>query len=88
MELTFVGEYEKIPQHMRDAIGRYILGGTMPGDFLTGIITNDLKRAVFNADETNLPLIKTYVMWFHWEAPGNCWGSPEVVKHWVESFSL
>ena len=77
------GYYSEIPQHMRDAIRRYIVDYIQPGDFLTGVITNDLRRAVNHADAQNLPLLKLYVQWFYNIAPGNCHGSPEIMFEWL-----
>ena len=81
--VEFVGDYAQIPPHMQDAIRRYIVQGLKPGNFLTGVITNDLRRAVCAADEQNLPLIKLYVHWFFNEAPGNSQGSPEIMRKWM-----
>lgn len=83
--LNFSGEYEQFPQHMRDAITRYIIDGIKPGSFLSAVISNNLQKAVFAADDDNLPLLKLYVRWFYWEAPGNSWGSPEAMEHWLRS---
>lgn len=83
--VEFSGIYSAIPPHMQAAIRRYIEQGFMPGDFLVGVITNNLTRAVNYADETNLPLLKLYVQWFYHEAPGNSWGSVENMRSWMES---
>jgi hypothetical protein len=81
--VEFEGDYARIPSHMQDAIRRYVVQGLKPGDFLTGVITNDLRRAVNSADEQNLPLIKLYVQWFYNEAPGVCSGSHEHMRLWM-----
>ena len=82
-EVSFNGQYADIPAHMQDAIRRYVIQGYKPGDFLTGVITNNLRQAVGHADETNLPLLKTYVQWFYNEAPGSCWGSVQAMNEWM-----
>jgi hypothetical protein len=79
--MTFDGEYEVIPQHMRDAIMDYALRRREPGDFLTGVICNDLKKAVCRADSQNLPLIKTYVLWFHNQCPSFLVGKENFIRH-------
>lgn len=82
-EVEFPGEYAAIPDHMQGAIRRYVMHGIKPGDFLTGIITNDLRRAVGHADGKNLPLLPLYVQWFYNEPPSGCWGSPEIMQRWM-----
>lgn len=84
-ELYFTGEYADIPVHMQEAMKRYVLEGVEPGDFLTAVITNNLRNAVNRADAVNLPLLKTYVRWFYNVAPGNCHGSVEEMKTWIAS---
>lgn len=83
LEIEFTGQYADIPAHMQEAIRRYVLFGLKPGDFLTAVITNNLRNAVGYADATNLPLLKTYVQWFYNVAPGSCSGSPEIMKAWM-----
>lgn len=83
--LTFDGEYDQIPAHMQSAIMRYIELGIKPGDFLTAVITNDLRNAVGYADATNLPLIPLYVRWFYNEAPSGCHGSTAEMKNWINT---
>lgn len=80
-EMTFTGEYEKIPQHMRDAIMNYAIHRMEPGDFLTGVLTNDLRKAVCSADLENLPLIKLYVLWFYNRCPAFLVGRENFLRH-------
>lgn len=78
----FEGEYAQIPPHMQDSIRRYVVQGILPGHFLQGVITNDLRMAVNHADDTNLPLIRRYVQWFYNHAPANCHGSQQTMLQW------
>jgi len=84
-DVEFRGDYATIPPHMQEAIRRYVVQGIKPGDFLTGVITNDLRRAVGCADEQNIGLLKLYVQWFYNEAPGSCWGSLENMNEWMNA---
>jgi hypothetical protein len=68
---------------MQAAIRRYVIQGVQPGDFLTAVITNDLRNAVGKADDENLPLLKLYVQWFYNEAPAPCWGSKQNMTEWL-----
>lgn len=80
----FKGDYAQIPEHMQQALRRYVLQGIKPGHFLTAVICNDLRNAVGHADETNLPLLKLYVQWLYNVAPGPCWGSDERMLKWLD----
>jgi hypothetical protein len=79
----FPSEYSAIPPHMRDALYRYVVEHLPVGDFLTAVICNDLRRAVFSADATNLPLLKLYALWFYNMAPGFCNGNSDVMAKWL-----
>jgi hypothetical protein len=77
--------YDLIPApHMDGAVRRYIEQGIPPGSFMTAILSNNLKEAVFRADHMNKPNIVQWVEWFANHAPGACWGSEERVRAWVE----
>jgi len=84
-DLSFDNDYANIPPHMQEAIRRYVVQGIKPGDFLTAVITNDLRGAVGRADAVNLPLLKTYVQWFYNIAPGSCWGSHDNMREWMNA---
>lgn len=72
-----------IPDYMHEGILNYVENRVKPGHFLTAIITNDLRNAVFHADSTNLNLIKNYVQWFYNHPPSPCWGSVEKMEAWL-----
>jgi hypothetical protein len=75
---------EHIPHYMWGGIGRYVLFGIAPGDFLTAVINNDLKEAVGRADLANQATLAGYVKFFFNHVPSNCWGYPGAVKDWQE----
>lgn len=79
--INFEGEYAQIPDHMQESIMNYILHRHELGSFLTGVITNNLRMAVCNADAENLPLIKLYVLWFYNVCPSNLVGEENYLKH-------
>ena len=72
-----------IPKYMKEGILRYLEKGIRPGDFLTAVICNDLRGALAHADDINIVLLPNYVRYFNWEAPSECWGSPEKMKKWI-----
>ena len=80
-QMNFEGDYDVIPPHMRDAIMRYATKRLRPGSFLEGVICNDLKMAVCSADRENLPLLKTYVLWFHNQCPAFLVGKENFHSH-------
>ncbi len=84
VETWFDGDYAQIPERMQEALRLYVLHGVTPGDFLTGIITNNLRLAVGHADSTNAPLIRLYLQWFWNVAPARCHGSDRNMRQWVE----
>ncbi len=45
--------YDRLPQTLRGGVYRYVEYGVLPGDFLTAVISNDLKEACARADDDN-----------------------------------
>lgn len=80
---TFVNEYAAIPEHMRTGLVEYVILHRPVGGFLQAVISNDLRNAALRADLANLPLLRVYVLWLTWNAPGNCWGSREAYEQWT-----
>jgi len=71
-----------IPRYMHGALVRWIEHGLAPGDFLTAILSNDLRGACERADDTNRHFLFEYVFWLYNHAPAACWGSPERFRAW------
>jgi hypothetical protein len=53
------------------------------GSFLEAVISNDLKQAVQQADDTNIRNIPAFVGYLYNNAPSECWGSKEKYKRWL-----
>lgn len=70
---------------LRPGIERWVHLGIKPGDFLTAVITNNLKLAVTYADDTNLRLLPDIVRWFFNNVPASAWGGESIAKSWQES---
>ncbi len=77
-----------IPRYCRASLRRWIEEGTEVGDFLTAVLSNDLRKAVCYADEDNRKALLAYVHFLHTDAPSECWGSPEKLKAWKEAGGL
>ena len=80
--LNFTCQGRYIPCRMWGGIIRWIVYGIFPGDFLTAVIRNDLREAVWQADDENIHLISTYVSFFYNEAPSLCSGNNRRVDEW------
>lgn len=76
-------DYSLLPQHIRDAMQRYIEDRIQPGGFLTAVLSNDLAEAFARADHINRMRLHDIVRFLYNEAPSTCWGSPEKVKSWL-----
>ena len=77
-------DYTLIPERVMQNLLAYVKGEEAPGGFLYAVLCNDLFRSIGRADEEIKPLIPLLVHYIHWELPGNCHGSPEIVKAWME----
>jgi len=77
-----------IPDHMHDAMLRYVLFGMAPGGFLSAVVENDLKGAVQRADAKNIENLPGYVRFLVGYAPMNCSGSTERFDWWCKSGGL
>ena len=80
--LRSVLEMSGLPSGMHGALVRWIEHGLAPGDFLTAILSNDLRGACERADDTNRHFLFEYVFWLYNHAPAACWGSPERFRAW------
>ena len=73
-----------IGDHMMGALRRYLDDGIKPGDFLTAVLSNDLKEACGRADDHNRHILFEYVSYLYNYCPKTCWGSREVVQAYIE----
>lgn len=75
-------------QSTLDALNRYVKHGIQPGDFLYAVLTNDLFGAFGHADWENLRAMYEIVSYLYNDTPANCWGSPAIVRAWMECTTL
>lgn len=78
-------DYFLIPEHMRDGMRRYLESGTVPGNFLTSVLCNDLKGAVCSADRVNMTRLPDYVNFLYNNVPESCWGSVDKIHAWSKA---
>lgn len=79
----FTGQYSLIPERRQEALKRYVIDRVPPGNFLTAIITNDLRGAFWSADDENARLVGLYVRWFYNVPPGLCHGNRQAMDEWL-----
>lgn len=77
----------EIPQHMLDALNRYIDHGLRPGSFLQAVISNDLHDACRRADDENIKILPAYVAYLYNERQPECWGSNKIMEEWINKRS-
>lgn len=77
-------EYSKVPQYTLDSIERYVVHGIPTGDFLFGVLSNDLRKTMWHGDDENLDALRHIFMYVYNRIPSDCWGSPEKVRAWIK----
>lgn len=82
----FIGLNKYIPDYMHEGVIRYVLLGVKPGRFLSAVLYNSLHDAVRYADDTNVGLLRDYVIFLHNCAPGDCYGSMKIFNEWQGMF--
>jgi len=78
-------DYSKLPTYQQNQLARYIERGGEVRNFIYAVLTNDLSRAIFHANKNDIGHLKDLAEFLYWEAPKECWGSPEKVKAWIEN---
>jgi hypothetical protein len=72
-----------IPPHTREAIENYLLRGYEPGSFVSGLLANDMFRAVGSMDHVNEKQLKHIVTWVLNVLPPASFGSWDRVREWL-----
>jgi len=77
-----------LPDYMWPGVRHHVRSGHSTGHFLTAILSNDLAEVVNRADDKNMALLKTWVMFLYNVLPSGCWGSKAKVKAWRKAGGL
>lgn len=77
-----------VPRHMHSAYINYIFNGVPPGDFLTAVLSNQLKEAFSRADDLNTAHMQNHVRFLYEHAPIGCWYNPRNIDMWITSGGL
>ena len=73
-----------IPSYMFDSVLGYFNDHKEPGKFLCVLLKNDFMGAFLLADEKNLAALPAWAEMLYEFAPVVSYGSPEMVKEWLE----
>ena len=74
-----------IPEHMWEAVERWVIDHQACGSFFTLLVSNDLFGAFMTADDFNLFVMQAWVKLMYNEFPSEAWGSPEKVQAWINA---
>lgn len=74
----YISQYGANPR-LINCLVDYVEKKWAPGDALTGILENDLRKFVGHADPTTFDNLKLLFQFVYNVLPGNCWGSKEKV---------
>ncbi len=80
--------YDKIPEHCRAGMKRYIEEGAIPGGFLKAVICNNLVDTFTRADGINAVRVYDYVLFLCNEITGETWGSEKIMLAWHKKGGL
>lgn len=83
-DAAILQDYGQIGEPILKGINRFALLHEGKGDFITAVLCNNLREALARADHLNQKVMFQIVSYCHNQIPGNCWGSPEKVKAWIE----
>jgi len=75
---------EEIPPHMKESIVRYLEHGTLPGQFLVQVLSDNLTLAGLAADAENVKLWRAYATIVYY-MPALSVGSREKVSEWIRN---
>jgi len=84
LEGEILQDYGQIRPNIVEGINRFVCYHQRVGHFLTAVLSNDMREAFARADDDNRKTMFQIVAYCHNEIPGNCWGTPEKVKRWME----
>lgn len=74
--------WNKIPEHLREGLRRYMMEFQRPGDFLCAVLNNDLAGALARADDVSIISLREISTYLYNCAPPECHGRPGAVDEW------
>lgn len=76
--------HDGVPTDVLESLKRYVFDRLRPGQFLTGVLSNDLRTAVGHASEEHFADLRRIVQFVYFELPSDCWGSSHKVNAWLK----
>lgn len=76
------------PEHIRDAVQRYLAHGDYLGGYLTALFEGRGFDAVCSADPANFASFAFQLKWIAQCAPTGAYGSPKKVTAWMKQGGL
>lgn len=70
---------------MMNSIQNYLNFGSPLGGFLHAVFSNDLTKACSRADEYNLKILPTYVIYIYNMCPMSSNGSEKAILEWMKA---
>lgn len=67
------------------SLDRYVKNKIPTGDFLRAVLENNLLMSFSRADLENKRDLYEIIQYVYSTLPGECWGSVEKVKNWLNS---
>ena len=80
--------WNRIPEHLKGGLERYLSHHIPPGDFLMAVLTNDLMGCFKHGDEKSLAGLKDILAFLYWEVGLDCYGNKEKVILWIHQRSV
>jgi len=74
----------ELNQEIIKSLNLYVTHGIQPGHFLTAVLENDLSEAMKRADVENRGQLFLICRYIYNVLPGDCHGSKEAVKNYLE----
>ena len=76
--------YQQLPVQLRRGMHDYIEFGARPDNFLSAVISNNLREAAGLADSTiTAETLRTLCQWLYVEASFLCHGSEDNMNAWI-----
>lgn len=75
--------WQRVPEHLREGLARYLDEHVQPGQFLVAVLSNDLREAFARADTSSRAGLFDLVKYLYNHAPGGAWGGKRQVEYWL-----
>jgi hypothetical protein len=79
-------DWSAVPDYLRASLKRYVNEGRIPGDFLVGILSNELDKTVNSSDAARFAEVPAILAFIVLYVPMKefCYGSGEKMARWEE----